>query len=99
MYSCQGNHIVLFTTDMTNYIVNPEEQFAKCKSYEENWKDATPSCETAALRSVEDAVQWLNDYRERSPELHLQVLVCGSLHLVGAVMATLSITADNLYES
>lgn len=99
MYSCHGNRTVLFTTDMTNYTVNPEEQFDKCKSYEENWKDTTPSCETAALRSVEDAVQWLNDYRERSPELHLQVLVCGSLHLVGAVMATLSITADNLYES
>ena len=83
---------------MTNHTVNPEEQFDNCKNYEQHWKEIASSSETMALPSVEDATQWLNDYREKSG-LHLQVLVCGSLHLVGAVMATLSVTADNLYES
>lgn len=93
----ESNH-VWFTTDMTNYTVNPEEQLANCTNYERHWKEITSSSEIAALPSVEDATQWVNDYMERSG-LHLQVLVCGSLHLVGAVMATLNVTADNLYES
>ena len=82
---------------MTNLTVDSEEQLSKCKDYEQYWKNINSSSETAVLPSVEDATQWLSSYRETSG-LHLQALVCGSLHLVGAVMATLNLTADNLYE-
>ena len=82
---------------MTNFTVDSEEQLANCNNYEQYWKKVDYSGETVVLRSVEDATQWLNSYRETSG-LHLQILVCGSLHLVGAVMATLNLTANNLYE-
>ena len=60
----ESNHIVWFTTDMTNHTVNPEEQFDNCKNYEQHWKEIASSSETMAFPSVEDATQWLNDYRK-----------------------------------
>ena len=82
---------------MTNFTVDTEEQLNNCKEYEQHWKNINSRGETVIHPSVEEATQWLSSYREREG-LHLQVLVCGSLHLVGAVMATLNLTADNLYE-
>lgn len=82
---------------MTNYAVDAEEQLNNCKQYQQHWKNIHSSGETVVLPSVEEATQWLGSYRDREG-LHLQVLTCGSLHLVGAVMATLNLTADNLYE-
>ena len=80
---------------MVNFTVDSEEQLAKCNEYEQYWKNINSTTETAILPSVEEAAQWLSSSGERSG-VHLQVLVCGSLHLVGAVMATLNLTADNL---
>lgn len=83
------------TADMTNFTVDSEEQLARCKGYQQYWKDLNSSSETTVLPSVEDAMQWIDSYGERSGT-HVQVLVCGSLHLVGVVMATLKLTVDNL---
>ena len=73
-----------------------EEQLAKCYEYEQYWKNISSSTETAVLPSVEDTAQWLSSSRERSGA-HLQVLVCGSVRLVGVVMASLNLTTDDLY--
>ena len=86
-----------FATDMALLTVDTEEQLAKYNEYEQYWKNISPSTETAILPSVEDTARWLSSSMERSG-LHLQVLVCGSVSLVGVVMATLNLTADNLYE-
>jgi len=90
-------YLLLLVTDTINFTVNAEEQLANCKTYEQYWRNISGSSETAVLPSAEDAIHWLNDYRERS-SLHVQVLVCGSLHLVGAAMATLHLTANDLCE-
>ena len=81
---------------MANLTVDTAEQLAKCNEYEQQWKNISPSTETAVLPSVKDTAQWLNRSRERSG-VHLQVLVCGSVSLVGVVMASLNLTADDLY--
>lgn len=83
---------------MTNFTTDFQEQFTRCKDYEQYWRDKSTLSETIVLPSVRDAAQWLGSYKERTG-LHVQVLVCGSLHLVGAVMATLNLTADNLHEA
>lgn len=97
-YNCVVNSEVLVSpgADMTNFTVDPEEQLANCKAYERYWRDINPSCETNVLPSFEDVTHWF--VKEKSGS-HVQALVCGSLHLVGAAMATLHVTANNLYDS
>ncbi|CAL9063598.1 folylpolyglutamate synthase-like isoform X1 [Musa acuminata AAA Group] len=49
-------------------------------------KDLSPS---AVVPSLPLAIRWLRDYAKDNPSLHLQVLVTGSLHLVGDVLKLL----------
>jgi len=83
---------------MTNLTVTPAEQLQRCKDNEQIWREVHPSSQSTTVRSVNDAVDWINTMTAREGTNHLQVLVCGSLHLVGAVMTSLDITNDYMYE-
>lgn len=51
------------------------------------WKDLNPGTEVAALSSIEGAIEYIKNINGGVGES--QVLVTGSLHLVGGAMAVL----------
>lgn len=44
---------------------------------------------------MSEAIEWIGGVKDQ--KVHVQVLVCGSLHLVGGVMKLIGCTAEKLY--
>lgn len=44
---------------------------------------------------ISEAIEWIGGVKDQ--QIHVQVLVCGSLHLVGGVMKLIGCTAEKLY--
>ncbi|XP_065917696.1 folylpolyglutamate synthase, mitochondrial-like isoform X2 [Dysidea avara] len=82
--------------DTTNRTITTKQQLERCHYNQQCWKTIHPTSQTISLRSVSDAVNQINEMTIEGTN-HVQVLVCGSLHLVGAVMTSLDITNDHIY--
>ena len=89
-------HVLLLFTDTTNRTITTKQQLERCHYNQQCWKTIHPTSQTISLRSVSDAVNQINEMTIEGTN-HVQVLVCGSLHLVGAVMTSLDITNDHIY--
>ena len=50
---------------------------------------------TMQFPCAREAMDWVNNKCQEG--VHLQVLVCGSIRLIGVVMWQLQLNADNLY--
>lgn len=68
---------------------NPEvlQSLSLQKELANVWKDLNPGTEVVALSSIEGAIEYIKNINGGVGES--QVLVTGSLHLVGGVMAVL----------
>ena len=51
---------------------------------------------TKVFENISQAIEWVEELREKNSGIYLQLLVCGSLHLVGGVMKTLGYDANNV---
>jgi len=56
-------------------------------------KNTGHACDTHVLPTIEHAINWITEYSKRT-DASLQVLVTGSLHLIGGTMAILEIDVD-----
>ncbi|CAG8453763.1 1019_t:CDS:10 [Paraglomus brasilianum] len=56
-------------------------------------KNAGHTCDTHVLPTIEHAINWITEYSKKT-DASLQVLVTGSLHLIGGFMAILEIDVD-----
>ena len=50
---------------------------------------------TKVFTCISEATEWIGGVRDQ--RVHVQVLVCGSLHLVGGVMKIIGCTAEKLF--
>ena len=50
---------------------------------------------TKVFTCISEAIEWISGIRDQ--QVHVQVLVCGSFHLVGGVMKLIGCTAEKLY--
>ena len=53
-------------------------------------------CVTAVLPSINDALVWVEGLSLAEKSSHIQLLLTGSLHLVGAALRTLGYTVDDV---
>ena len=94
--------------DQTNVKLNPTQVCSRCQENALLWKrlhshgegrSDTPrlSNEPVVFDSISDAIGWVGGVS--SPDTHLQVLVCGSLYLVGGVLASLGYNTDTLLQN
>ena len=47
---------------------------------------------TKVFECISESVEWIGTVRDANKELYIQVLICGSLHLVGGAMNVLGVT-------
>jgi len=89
-------------TDIDNFAANAEahtgDSMMKCMENEQCWRDLDESSVTLKFSCVRQAMDWI-DRKAGGEFAHIQVLVCGSIRLMGAVMWRLGLNADNLYKS
>ena len=65
----------------------------RCYDNEKAWLSLPGvSQKTKVFECISDAVNWVGGVRKTNKELYVQVLVCGSLHLVGGAMNVLGVT-------
>ena len=50
---------------------------------------------TKVFTCISEAIEWINGVRDQ--QVHVHLMVCGSLHLVGGVMKLIGCTAEKLY--
>ena len=50
---------------------------------------------TKVFTCISEAIEWISGVRDQ--QVHIQVLVCGTFHLVGGVMKLIGCTAEKLY--
>ena len=62
----------------------------------QNGSSEEPSCVTAVLPSINDALVWVEGLSLSKTDFHVQLLLTGSLHLVGAALRTLGYTVDDV---
>jgi folylpolyglutamate synthase len=79
------------STDQTNYNASTSEVVRRCYNNELIWQRAmnVDKCETKVFMSISQTIEHVGILREEKYGTYLQVLVCGSLHLVGGVMKVL----------
>jgi len=96
MYVKYYTSVIDCCLDTMNFTISTKEQLDRCQYNQQCWMEVQPSCQTTSLQSVSEAVNWINKMTTQRTN-HIQVLVCGSLHLIGAVMTSLDITNDHMY--
>ncbi|OQV17340.1 Folylpolyglutamate synthase, mitochondrial [Hypsibius exemplaris] len=92
---------VTATSDVANLTVNADQQLERCNVQEKIWRDLADStgaeggrdCSTLCFASVTNAFRWI-DEMERQNGVEVEVLVTGSLHLVGAMLTLLDPTLE-----
>ena len=92
-----------FFADQTNFKVCTENLLSRCQDNALLWKQLheqstnTPRLvnEPLTFNSISDAVNWVDGAIPN--DCHTQVLVCGSLYLVGGVLASLGYSTDSLF--
>lgn len=70
-----------------------DEKLTLQKKLAESWNQLNSSVdnhETHVFSSIEESVKWIIEYHQQT-DREIQVLITGSLHLVGGVMAVLNI--------
>lgn len=70
-----------------------DEKLTLQKNLAESWSQLNSSIdnyETHVFLSIEESVKWIIEYYQQTNR-EIQVLITGSLHLVGGVMAVLNI--------
>ena len=96
--------LIIFFPDQSNYAITLEGQLQRCHNNAALWKELNDSGhhtgmttfinEPSVFESISEAIDWVD--RNKSSNTHIQVLVCGSLHLVGGVMKVLGCTTDTI---
>ncbi len=95
---------IIIVADQTNFKVSTENILARCHDNALLWKqlhndssDASSLAkEPLVFNSISDAINWVGG--ATSNNCHLQVLVCGSLYLVGGALASLGYNTDTLLQ-
>ena len=85
----------------------------RCYDNESTWQKLTGVCDhvadigasthtlmendsrTKVFTCISEAIEWISGVRDQ--QVHIQVLVCGTFHLVGGVMKLIGCTAEKLY--
>ena len=88
-----------YAVDIDNLATNNEEvmkeNVSRCATNEHCWKTLDSGSQTMQFSCVRHTMDWISNKGQEG--VHLQVLVCGSFRLIGAVMWNLKLSADNLY--
>lgn len=97
---------VKFNTSLDQTLVSstPSTVMKRCHDNEAAWRklmidqggSSESSCVTAVLPSVNDALVWVEGLSLSEKGSHIQLLLTGSLHLVGAALRTLGYTVDDV---
>ncbi|XP_019858163.1 PREDICTED: folylpolyglutamate synthase, mitochondrial-like isoform X2 [Amphimedon queenslandica] len=83
----------IHSSDQANYNVSVADMLGRCYDNEKAWLSLPGVCQkTKVFDCISDAVNWVGRVRKTNKELYVQVLVCGSLHLVGGAMNVLGVT-------
>ena len=97
---------VIVSLDQTNFKVCTEDLHQRCLDNALLWKRLHDHPDTPSVRnepriftSISDAINWVGGVASNDKSTHVQVLVCGSLHLVGGVLASLGYNTDTLLQS
>lgn len=78
---------------MQSNSITSDEKLTLQKNLAESWRQLNSSIdnhETHVFLSIEESVKWIIEYYQQTNR-KIQVLITGSLHLVGGVMAVLNI--------
>jgi folylpolyglutamate synthase len=65
------------------------EKMTMQRGFADRWKALDPSANVMLIPSIEEAINTARDLAERAGGLKVQVLVTGSLHLVGGALGIL----------
>ena len=91
-------------SDSANFTVDRDQQLARCEKQKTVWEDLNGLGRThenylvggaKCFSSVKEAMLWLDGFAENN-QGKIEVLVTGSLHLVGAVLSVLDPTLENV---
>ncbi|GAV00494.1 hypothetical protein RvY_11333 [Ramazzottius varieornatus] len=89
-------------SDQANFTVNRDQQLARCGKQKILWEELNgvkqrkdSVAEAICFDSVKDTLAWLEDFAENN-DGKVEILVTGSLHLVGAVLSVLDPTLENV---
>ena len=97
--NCVGTNVSA-ASDIANFTVERQQQLTRCTMQEEVWKSlahAEVGCTTRCFESVSQAIQWIEGIGMSSGDAGtVEVLVTGSLHLVGSIMTLLDPTLEHL---
>lgn len=75
----------------SNYYLTTDKQFLRCKEYEQFWREINGNdSNTMVFNSIEEALDFVGKSGEKC-----DVLVTGSLHLVGGVLSLLEPTLND----
>ena len=80
-------------SDQTNYTVTSDSQLQRCHDNESLWKRLSSSS-THVFSCADEAVRWVREMG--NDQHHVQVLVTGSLHLVGSMIRVLGYQVEDL---
>ncbi|KAB7493815.1 Folylpolyglutamate synthase, mitochondrial [Armadillidium nasatum] len=96
------------SSDQTNFNVSDAKQISRCQSFRKYWlrlsqEDERKKCQQClTFQCISDAFSWITCEKDSTDQInvplklreaeHIQVLVTGSLHLIGGVLSVLDPT-------